>query len=437
MDIANIWIRWMNNQWPIQLETNYITDTYLIIFLILLLITVSFLAGAYPSLYIARFQPSQILKGNYKVSGTNALTRFLLTWQFAFSVIAVFSGIVLWQNARYQENLDWGFDKRNVIIVPLANQADYEIYRNQVSSIPLVDKVAGTVHNVSFGYQTGTFDLHGVLHNAQVLRVGDNYLETLGLDLAAGREFLADSENDINESIIVNEKFIDTYDINEPLSTSIKMENRIYHIVGVVRDFYPYGLFDPVKPVIFTLVPEDAYSTLCVRADPSNLTRVNELLLKEWKETFPNRPYEGYFQESVANEAEMINSGILKQFGMLAIFALLLSSAGLFSLVSLSIDKKTKEIGIRKVMGASLSHIMMLINKEFLVILGIASFLGTAMGYYFMKLFLADIFTYHTSIGPTVFVITVTVIILMAFITSGRKIYRAAHLNPAVSLRYE
>jgi ABC-type antimicrobial peptide transport system permease subunit len=215
------------------------------------------------------------------------------------------------------------------------------------------------------------------------------------------------------------------------------MDNRIYHIVGVVRDFYPYGLFDPVKPVILCLAPEEAFTTICVRTDPSNTARVNEMLLKKWKETFPNRPYEGYFQEMVANDAEMINSGILKQFGILAVFALLLSSAGLFSLVSLSINKKTKEIGIRKVMGASLSQIMILINREFLVIMTIASILGSVMGYYFMKLFLGDIFTYHTPIGPPIYIFTLSVILLMALITSGRKVYKAAHLNPAVSLRYE
>ena len=144
-----------------------------------------------------------------------------------------------------------------------------------------------------------------------------------------------------------------------------------------------------------------------------------------------------YYQEEALNEAEHVNIGILKQFIVMSIFALFLSTTGLFSLVSLNINKRTKEIGIRKVLGASIPQIFNLLNREFIIIIGIASLLGSVLGYYFMKAFLGDVFDHHIEMGPGIFILSIAVIVVMALLTSGRKIYRASQLNPAESLKYE
>ena len=135
IEIANTWIGWMNVQWPIDIPTFYFDDWSISLNLILLLLAVSFIAGAYPSLYVSKFHPTEILKGKLKLQGTNTFTRILLTWQFGFSIMAIFSGVVLTQNAIFQKTFDWGFDKENALIIPLQDKGNYDILRNEFSGI--------------------------------------------------------------------------------------------------------------------------------------------------------------------------------------------------------------------------------------------------------------------------------------------------------------
>lgn len=437
VEIAQRWILWMNIQWPIDLSFNYFRNPLLLIILILTLVIVTLLAGAYPAFYLSKFQPSYILKGDIKFAGTNPLNRILLTWQFGLSITAIFAGIALWLNAKYQSELDFGYNKENVVVINLYDNDNFETYKNSVLGIAGVQNMAGAIHNVGFGYETIDIDIDGMLHQTERLLVGDNYLNTMELNLTQGRDFIINSENDINESIIVNEKFIETFNISNPLSQAIKMDSQSYFIVGVIQDFMPYGLHRPINPVILKKIPDDQCQLLCVNTDITELVTINNELSSTWKDIFPNKPYEGYYQQEALNEAEHINKGILKQFGVLSFFALFLSTSGLFSLVSLSINRRTKEIGIRKIMGASITQIIYLLNREFLGILAIGSILGSVMGYYFMQAFLGDIFDHHIDMGPAVFFISISIIVCTAILTSGRKIYHAASINPAESLKYE
>jgi putative ABC transport system permease protein len=437
MYIANEWVSWMNIQWPIELRSSYLENPYLIIFLIFILILVSLLAGAYPAIYIAGFQPAKILKGELKFGGTNLFTRILLTWQFGFSVTAVFSGIVLYMNARYQSGLDWGYNKESVIVVPLHEEGNFEIYRNAVQAIPGINKVAGTVHNVGFGSDNVLIEIDGQPHQSQLLLTGDQYIKTMGLKILQGRDFLPQSENDMKESVVVNEKFIETFGIKNPLNQVVRMDGKSYYIIGIIKDFMPYGLFSPVNPAILRALNNSRCTMLCVQADKANLVAVHSAMQQSWKQLFPMKPFDAYYQEEAAGYALNTNNGILAQFTYMGIFALILSTIGLYSMVSLTIIKRTKEIGIRKVMGASVIQIIKLVNREFVVILGISSLIGCVMGYYFMEAFLSDIFTYYIKMGFGAFILAVGAIVITAFATSGRKIYLAAQSDPSKSLRYE
>jgi ABC-type antimicrobial peptide transport system permease subunit len=437
MDLASKWANWSSSIWPIEIRTDYLNNPEILVFVFIIFIAITFIAGSYPSFYISRYQPSHILKGDLKFSGTTLFTRALLTLQFAFCVTAVFTSIVLTANAKFQNDLDWGYDKENVLVVPMHEEGDFEIYRNEVEKIEEIDQIAGSIDNVSFRHSSKTIDIDGEKQSIQLLRVADNYVNTLGLQIIEGRGFLKNSENDIHESIIVNEKFVETFQIVNPLSQTIKMDDKIYFIVGVIKDFMPYGLHSPVRPVIFSLIPESQAMLLCVRSEPDKLLYVYQELNNKWKALFPNKPFDGYYQEESAMEAKTTNMGILQNFGLLGIFALILSTTGLYAMVSLNINKRTKEIGIRKVMGATVMQIVHLLNREFLIILTIAAITGSILGYYFMNYFLSDVFDYYTPLGPGVYIITISIIFLTAFITSGRKIIKSAHINPASSLHYE
>lgn len=437
IEIANTWIGWMNVQWPIDIPTFYFNDWNISFNLIILMAVVSFIAGAYPSFYVSKFLPSDILKGKLKLQGTNHFTRILLTWQFGFSIMAIFSGIVLTQNALFQKTFDWGFDKENALIIPLQGKENYGILKNELSKIESIQSIAGTVHNVGYGFIEVIMEMDGEAHNSRQLFVGDAYLPTIGCDVVQGRNFLPDSENDINESIIINEHFVMTFDIRDPLDQTIFIDRKPYHIVGVVEDFMPYGLYDPIRPSIINVVPEKEYQQLIIRAEKEKLPEILAAAQVNWKNLFPDKPFEGFYMEEAAFEALHTNNGILVQFGIMGLFALFLSITGLYSTVSLTVNKRIKEIGIRKVMGASIRQVMQLLNYEFGIIILISIVIGSIGGYYFMNKFLSDIFTYYMKIGPLSFFIASSTILVFTVLTSGIKIYKAAISNPTESLRYE
>lgn len=437
IEIANRWIGWMNVQWPIEIPRFYFNDLSISISLILLLIIISLVAGAYPSIYVSKFHPTDILKGKLKLQGTNNFTRILLTWQFGFSIMAIFSGIVLTQNAFFQKTLNWGFDKEKALIIPLHEKGNYEILKNEIAKIESVEFVAGTVHSIGFGYSSTDLEIDGEKHNSYEFLIGDEYLQTVGCEIVKGRSFLKNSLNDARESIIVNELFVRTFDIEEPLNQSVSIQNQLFYIVGVVKDFMPYGLHSPIKPSILKLIPESEYELLVIRAAEEQLPGILAQTHDSWKMLFPNKPFEGRFMEEAAAEAIDTNNGILVQFGIMGLFALFLSITGLYSTVSLTVNKRIKEIGIRKIMGASVSHVIKLLNYEFAIIIFVAILLGCVGGYYFMNRFLSDIFSYYLDIGPLSFFAASFTILALAGLTSGIKIYKAANSNPTDALRYE
>lgn len=438
VELANIWIGLMNRQWPIEIQT-YVFDDFQVSFILLgLLMIVALVAGAYPAYYASRFQPTEILKGKLKLLGSNNFSRILLTWQFGFSVMAIFSGIVLTQNARFQKTLDWGFNNQNAIVLPLEGEAKYSTLESVLESHDKVREVSGTVQNLGYSTLRATIELDGIEHDTRMIFVGDDYMNTLNCEILEGRFFHRNSKFDISESVLVNEKFVHSFGIENPLEAQIYRDNKKFQIVGVVKDFMPYGLFSPIMPVVIHAAPEEQYEHLVFTAkDQSDLSELMSVAKGEWKALFPNLPFEGFYMSENAAEAFDTNQGILVQFGINAIFALFLSVTGLYSVVSLNINKRTKEIGIRKVFGASVAQVMKVINREFIFILAIAVLIGSIGGLYFMKKFLSDIFIYHTNIGFFTFAVSAIVILLMTALTSGVKVYKATQKNPTDSLRCE
>ena len=412
----------------------------LIIFIILLWVFTALLAGAYPAFYVSRFNPIKIFREKLKLSGRNTLSRILLVFQFTISVTALVSGVMFTQNAIFQDNAEFGYDKDNIIILSLNNRSDYKPLEQAVRSNPKIEKYAGTNYHIGYGNYNRSIKYLDQQVETNIMHIGHEYLPTMGVKILQGRDFGAENQaSDIDgRSVIVNEKFVRDFGLVDPVGKTVYMNDTLsLQIIGVANDIYLYGFWAPVEPLIFMLSKEEEYGQIAVWASKENLKEVNEFLKTEWAEIIPSYPYRGRFQVELLNEAKEINKNIKIMFIFLAICALLSSAIGLYTLVSLSILNRTKEIGIRKVLGAGIGNISHIISKPFIIILGIAAIIGCGFGYYTSDMLMASIWKVYMSATIYSYVIPVIILILAAALTISWRIYKAAIQNPVTSLRYE
>ena len=209
-------------------------------------------------------------------------------------------------------------------------------------------------------------------------------------------------------------------------------------VVGMVKDFYTFGLWAPIEPMILKLKDDKDLSMLIAKVDPKQAGATMDYLESTWSEVIKDRPARVYSHEiNVLGEARDVNKNIVTMFLFLAVIAVVLSAIGLFTLVSINIQSRTKEIGIRKVLGASIARITTLINRPFLIIVGIASVLGGAVSVYFAGILMGSIWTYHVTPGLTSALIPILTIQLIALLSISGKVIKMAKRNPVESLRYE
>lgn len=428
-----------NELWPdLKLEPDYFGRPNFLFFMGGALLFTSLLAGSYPAFYISKFQPTSILKGKLKFGGTNYFTRFLLTMQFAISLIGIVCSFAFTDNAKFQREFDLGFNKEGLVFTYVSNRSEFETYRNALSGNNDIISIAGSQHHVYSSSFNDPIKHEDKEIEVDILDVGEDYVPTVGLTMLQGRNFTADSETDRKESVIVTEGFAKELGLKEPLGKEIIwMDTVHYFIVGVVKDIYNRGLWEKFSPCMFRYGPKDRVNHILVKAPADKLKSVNEFMEAKWKEIFPNRMYNGRYMDEEMVEANTVNNNIVVMFVFLGVVAMLLSATGLFTLVSLNIIKKMKEIGVRKVLGASLGNLTRVINSEFVIILVIASVLGALAGAWMAGMLMKSIWRYYLDATPVTLVISAVILFVVSALSIGYKVYSTARLNPANVLRDE
>ena len=408
-------------------------------FLVGLLFFTGIIAGSYPAFYVSGFQPSSILRGSVKFSGTNSFTRVLLTLQYAISLVAIVSGFIFTQNAEYQKNYDMGFNMESVVFAHVKNEDGFTAMRNELSGNSMIKEIAGSRHSATSSWYTDPIKFESSELDVSLLDIGAGYLSTIGASITSGRDFIENSQTDVVSSVIINEELVRTFGWEEPVGKRIILRDTIeLYVVGVVKDIYIDGeLWDPIEPMLMRYVTQKNFRFLSVRTELADIKAVKELMDEKWNLVFPDELSSvRYMEEEKANSAE-VNYNIKVMFIFLGAVAVVLSAIGLFSLVSLNIIKRMKEIGVRKVLGASVGNIVKNISKEFIIILSIASVLGSVAGYYLAKMLMASIWTYYVPIGAAAFGLSIFILFLVSGVTIGGKVIRAASINPAYTLRDE
>jgi ABC-type antimicrobial peptide transport system permease subunit len=428
-----------NQLWEyMKLEANYTDKPDFLVFLIATLVCTAILAGSYPALYITRFQPVSILKGKLKFGGTNYFTRALLFLQYGISLIAVVSSLAFIENARYQRDFDLGFTQAGVVYTNVANGNEWDVYRNALTGDPIFKSIAGSKNNILPSTYNDPVKHEGREIEVDIIDAGENYISTAGLTLKEGRDFVRHSKTDLEESIIISEKFAESFGWDKPIGKEILWLDSIkLYVVGVVKNTYTRGIWKEMQPVMIRYVPQDEYRFLLVSTAAADVVEANAVMEKKWKEVFPNRQYVGHYMDEEMAESAQINNNIVKMFAFLGIVAMMLSATGLFTLVSLNIIKRTKEIGVRKVLGASVGNIARVINTEFVIILLLASVFGMWAGAALSEMLMASIWKYYQPATVFSFVVSTSIMFSISMVTIGYKIYSTATMNPVKTLRDE
>ncbi len=428
-----------NQLWPeLKLATDYFGRPNFLIFMGGTLVFTSLLAGGYPAFYISKFQPTSILKGKLKFGGTNYFTRVLLTLQFAISLMGIVCSIAFTDNARFQRDFDLGFDQKGLVYTYVANRSEYETYRNALAGNPDIISIAGSEHHLYSSAYNDPIKHEDKEIEVDILNVGDDYLNTVGLTLREGRDFRKDSETDRKESVIITEGLARKLGMREAIGKEITwMDTVRYYVVGVVKDIYNNGLWEEMDPIMFKYGSKDVVNHILVNVPAEKLVSVNQFMETKWKEIFPNKLYNGRYMDEELVEANTVNNNIVKMFIFLGIVALMLSATGLFTLVSLNIIKKMKEIGVRKVLGASMGNISKVINTEFVIILLIACILGGFSGAWMSGMLMASIWDYYQEATLATLIISASILFAVSILSIGYKVYSTTKLNPANVLRDE
>lgn len=427
-----------------ELKLTFTEDFRLYLFLALLLIFTTLLAGLYPSLYISKYRPVNILRGGMSIGGSGRLTKFLLATQYTFTVIAIFASVAFIQNARYQDTLDMGFDREQVVGVSLLNDGQYQKMKASMIASPDIVSFASAKNHIGRGNYGATLKNADQEVDADMLNVGVGYLETMGLKIVEGRSFEKELEaSDSRNSIVVNEKMVEAFDWTQPIGQRVVVDDSTtLTVVGVVNNFYMYGFWAPLRPVGIRLQSlkfqdDGTYSFMVARADINRVEAVYDYLEQEWNGKISNKVFAGFYQDDLLRQAREVNNNILMIFTFLGIVALILSCLGLYTLVSINLIKRKKEIGVRKVLGGSLGHIVFLISRSYFVLLFISSLLGVTLGYYLIDGLIGSIFNNYKPMDIFTFGIPALTIILVSLTIAGLRTLRSASINPVYSLRYE
>ncbi len=428
-----------NSLWPyMKLTTNYFGKPDFLFVMIGILFFTGLLAGSYPAFYISKFQPTSILKGKLKFGGTNYFTRILLSLQFAISLIGIVCSIAFTENAQYQREFDLGFNQKEVLFTWVNSEAEFNTLRDVMAQNPDVISISGSEHHIFSSIYNDPIKHEGAEIEVDIINVGDGYLKTAGLTLVEGRDFMTDSETDRKESVIITQRLASKFGWDKPIGKEIVwMDTAKFYVIGVVKDVYTNGLWREMEPLMIRASAPEKYKHLLVSAPAEKIVSVNEYMEAKWKEVFPYRKFGSRYMSDSNVEAVTVNTNIVKMFVFLGIVAVLLSITGLFTLVSLNIIKKMKEIGVRKVLGASITNISRVINTEFAIILLVACVLGAAGGFWMSDMLMSSIWKFYQKATLTAMLVSSLIILTASALTVTLKTYNTARMNPVNVLREE
>jgi putative ABC transport system permease protein len=425
-----------------QLEFNVFSSGTILAGLLLLAVFVGLVAGSFPALYFSSFQPDRVLKSTFQTgSRRNGLRKTLIVAQFAASILLIIATATIYKQIRYIRSKDLGFSKDQILVVQARQQlrANYSVIKDRLLANPDVLHVTAASsiplnvnNNNPVYWEGGGPDSY---ESINFVCVDFDYFETFDMEMVYGRTFSREYPTD-QENYIINEAALKLTGYQDPVGKMFSMWTNEGTIVGVVKNFHGTSLHNDIRPIVFLMYQNLPYSYWFVRIRGSRIPESMDFIKKTIASVVPGYPVEPefldeHFQRQYINENRL--GKILIAFTALAIFV---SCLGLFGLATFMAARKSKEVAIRKVLGASIWNVMRILSREFVVLIVLANFFAWPLGLIFMSRWMHN-FSYHTNIGLGVFIAAGATALVIALLTVSHQTFRAAAANPADRLRNE
>lgn len=400
------------------------------------------LAGSYPALYLSSFNVVAVLQGSGGTSGRGSgLRRGLVVVQFVMSIVLIVGTFTVYKQLSYIRSKDLGINRDNVVMVDFEGDVreHFGAFKEELLKTPGITSVATSSNNpLSIGNDTIAVEWEGKDPDDNTLfwnsAIGYDFIETMWIALDEGRSFSQEYGAD-SSNYIINWKAAAAMDMTDPVGQQISFWGREGTIVGVMEDFHMSSLYRPIMPVIFRLRPENT-DILFVRIASGRTSEALATFEQLYKKFNPEYPFEYRFMDEQFEDAYRSEIVIGALANVFAFVAILIACLGLFGLASFTAEQRTREIGIRKVMGASVASVVVLLSREFLVLVGAAFLLAAPIAYIVMNRWLDD-FAFHTELGVGILAATGVSVVLIALATVSYQAIRAAAANPVNSLRSE
>lgn len=418
-------------------------DASLILTLAGIALFTGIVSGSYPALYLSKFKPLAILKGKFNSSFSDLIARKgLVVFQFTISVVLIVAVLVVYKQIQFIQSIKPGYSKENVVKFDSEGKllGNENTFADRLKTIPGIVNASFTTHNmVGRNFGTAGLSWDGKNSDQEVyfegFFSGFNFIETMGMQMAAGRSFSKGFGAEGNK-VIVNETALKAMSLKNPVGKNVKIFGGSFQIIGVVKDFHFESLHETVKPAFILLGQGNAGNKMMIRIKGDHQKETIAQIQQLYESYNPGLPFTYSFLDEAYQkqyETEVRVSTLSEYFSVLAI---LISCLGLFGLVAFTAQKRQKEIGIRKVVGASVNGIAVMLTKDFLKLVFIAVLIAFPLSWWMMHQWLQG-FAYHTTIGPVVFLMAGATVIIITLLTVSFQAVKAALANPVKSLRSE